>query len=201
MKSSPRREKADDVINVQNIEGEARKALVRGDRTAVVKILMDGYGDRIYRYCRNLLADANDAGEASQQVFLLAFEYMDTFEGMKHFLPWLRGIATRHCADVLKNNVDRNGLFVVGNHLPDDADLRPSGEELLTHQWLISEVELCLDELPSQDRLMLTLRFIEELTYVEMGELVGMPVSTVKLRVSSAMAALRRSLAVKEIRP
>jgi RNA polymerase sigma-70 factor (ECF subfamily) len=201
MNSSPRREKADDVLNVQNIEREAREALVRGDRRAVVKILMRGYGDRIHRYCRNLLADANDAGEASQQVFMLAFEYMYTFEGMKHFLPWLRGIATRHCAAVLRSNDDRNGLFVVGNHLPEDADPRPSGEEVLTSQWLISEVELCLDELPSQDRLMLTLRFIEELTYVDMAELVEMPVSTVKLRMRSAMRALKRSLSAKGICP
>jgi RNA polymerase sigma-70 factor (ECF subfamily) len=199
--NSPRKEKADDVLNVQNIEREAHKALVRGDHTAVVKILMHGYGDRIYRYCRSLLADANDAGDASQQVFMLAFEYMNTFEGMKPFLPWLRTLATRHCADVLKNNDDRNHLFVVGNHLVDDIDTRPSNEEILTYKWLISEVELCLDEIPSQERLMLTLRFIEGLTYSDMAELVGMPVSTVKLRVSSAMATLRRSLVVKGICP
>ncbi len=199
--NSPRKEKADDVLNVQNIEREACEAFLRGDRKAVIEILMLGYGDRIYRYCRALLADANDAGDATQQVFMLAFEYMYTFEGTKHFLPWLRQIATRHCADVLKKTNDGNPLFVVGNHLAEDVDPRPSSEEVLTYQWLISEVELCLDELSSQERLMLTLRFIEGLTYVDMAKLVGMPLSTVKLRVSSAMAALRRSLVVKEIRP
>lgn len=200
--NSPRREKADDVLNVQNIEREAREALVRGDRRAVVNILMRGYGERTYRLCRNLLADVNDAVDASQQVFLLAFEYMDAVESLKYFLPWLRKITTECCADVLKTNGDRSRLlFVVGNQPPDDADLRPSGEEVLTSQWLISEVEVCMDELPAHHRLMLTLRFVEELTCVEMAELLEMSVSIVKSRVKVAMVAMRRSLLARGIRP
>ena len=199
--NSPRREKADDPLNVQNIEREAREALVRGDRASVVKTLMRGYGDRIYRYCRNLLAHADDAADANQQVFLLAFEYMDTFEGMKHFLPWLRGIATRHCADVLASNGDRNHLFIVGEHLPDETDPRPSGDEVLTYKWFTSEVELCVDELPAHDRLMVTLRFFERLSFPEMEELLRVPASTLKSYVGRSRIALWKRLLARGICP
>lgn len=199
--NSPYRGKADDALNVQNIERKAREALVCGDRTAVIKVLMHGYGDRIYRLCLNTLADPSDASDALQHVFTTAFEYMDSFEGMSHFLPWLRKIATQHCINVLDRNDRANDIFVVRDRLPDDADPRPSGDEALTYQWLIGEVELCLDELPSHDRLMLTLRFLEGLTYPEMAEHLEMPVSTARLRVNRALVAIRRSLTAREICP
>lgn len=199
--NSPRREKADDAFNVLNIEREARAALVRGDCAAVVKILMLGYGERIYSLCLTVLPDRSDADDALQQVFLTAYEHMNTFEVMKYFLPWLRGIAARHCAEILESNGDRNRLFLVSNILPDDPDPRPSGDELLTRKWLVSEVDLCLDEILPQERVMLALRFHEGLSYPQMSEILGVPVSTLKLRVSRLMATMRRSLIARDFCP
>lgn len=198
---SSRKKAIDDASNVQNIERDARNALARGDRATVGTVLMRGYGDRIFRYCMTVLADRRDAEDAVQQVFLNAFEYMDTFEGNRHFLAWLLGIATHRCTDILRKNGRWHRRFAVGRPIPDDPDPRPSADELLTYKWYADEVDRCIDRAPPRYRIELALRFREGLTYAEMAEILKEPASRLQIRISRLMRTFRIRLTLRGVRP
>jgi RNA polymerase sigma factor (sigma-70 family) len=199
--SSRRKETADNASHAQNTERHAREALERGDRKMAVDILMRGYGNRIYRYCMTTLSDPIQAEDVLQEVFVSAYKGMSSFDGVRDFLPWLRRIASRRCADALRKNGRWNRLFIVEKPLLDDPDPRLSGDELLTYKWLVSELNRCIDRAPPRYRMELALRFREGLSYTEMAEILKVPAATLQIRVSRLMAMFRRRLIARGIRP
>jgi RNA polymerase sigma-70 factor, ECF subfamily len=199
--NSRRKEASDDGSHVTNTESDARQALARGDRATVLTILARGYGDRILNYCLSILRNKSEAEDVAQEVFVNAFQYMDTFEGDKQFFAWLRGIATHRCIDALRKNGRWHQRFVVGKPLPDEPDPSQPADELLTYEELKDEVDRCIDRAPPRSRIYLVLRFRQSLSYAEMADILGEPATRLQARVSRQMRLLRLCLASRGIRP
>jgi RNA polymerase sigma-70 factor (ECF subfamily) len=157
------------------------------------------YIDDVYSLARYLLGNPADAEDATQEAFLRAFRYFDTFRGTA-IKPWLFAIVRNVCRTIRKS--------AAASTVPlDDDDDRivplwsvegdTPGIELVKKRDA-ADVRQMLEELPAAFREVLVLREIDALSYREIAEIVGVPVGTIMSRLARGRAMLRAAWLAEE---
>ena len=166
----------------------------------------DSFNELILRWERPIYALAyrtigreEDARDVCQETFLRAFRALPAFRGQAKFSSWLYRIALNLCRDWMRRQ--RRTPVV---QAPEDVDLielaaaaEPSEsiEDLVARKDLILAVERAMTLLPEEQRTAIVLKEYHGLTFQEIAELVGCPLSTVKTRLYQGLVVLRRELA------
>ncbi|CAG5078135.1 RNA polymerase sigma factor; sigW [Thermobacillus xylanilyticus] len=176
----------------------ARKAL-KGDQQAFAEIV-GLYQDKLYHMAFRMLGSRQEAEDVVQEAFLRVYRNLDRYdEGMK-FSTWIYRIATNLCIDRLRKrkatysldaeSTEHEGLdgYAV---IPSD-DRTPESEMLLSETQRI--VRQAIDTLPAKYKSVMVLRYLHDLSLQEIGEVLDMPVTTVKTRVHRGREYLRKKL-------
>ena len=142
----------------------------------------------LHRLARKLVADPHLAADLAQDTCVVAMSKMDS--GVVNQRGWMARVLRNFAVQSHRNDARRRtweGLASPGAHQPATDELV---ERLSTHREVVDAV-LKLDE---PYRVVLTLRFFEDLRPKEIGKRLGVPVKTVYTRIDRALAHLRRSL-------
>src|SRR6476646_8579958 len=140
-----------------------------------------------------------DSRDVCQETFRRAFRALPGFRGQAKFSSWLYRIALNLCRDWLRR--ERRAPIV---QPPEDVDMmdlaaarEPSEsiEDLVARRDLTRSVERAMAVLPEEQRTAIILKEYHGLTFQEIADLVGCPLSTVKTRLYQGLAVLRRELA------
>jgi RNA polymerase sigma-70 factor (ECF subfamily) len=166
----------------------------------------DSFNELILRWERPIYALAyrtigreEDARDVCQETFLRAFRALPGFRGQAKFSSWLYRIALNLCRDWVRR--ERRTPIV---QPPEDGDLmemaaavEPSEsiEDLVARKDLARSVERAMALLPEEQRTAIVLKEYHGLTFQEIADLVGCPLSTVKTRLYQGLTVLRRELA------
>jgi RNA polymerase sigma-70 factor (ECF subfamily) len=166
--------------------------------------VVETYRDRVFNLTFRMLGDREEAEDVAQEVFITVFKSIDSFRGDAKFSTWLYRIAANHCKNRIKylarrHDRDRtaydDGAGVTGaaGALGGPAsvprpDVHLAGVEL---ERIVQKLIASLDE---DQRLLVVLRDVEELSYDEICAITGLPEGTVKSRLHRARMALRRKL-------
>jgi RNA polymerase sigma-70 factor (ECF subfamily) len=152
----------------------------------------------IYALAYRTIGREEDARDVCQETFLRAFRALPRFRGEAKFSSWLYRIALNLCRDWIRR--ERRTGFV---QPPEDIDLmdlaaaaEPSEsiEDLVSRHDQIRLVERAMALLPEEQRTAIVLKEYHGLTFQEIADLVGCPLSTVKTRLYQGLAVLRREL-------
>src|SRR3954469_3614355 len=153
----------------------------------------------IYALAYRTIGREEDARDVCQETFLRAFRALPGFCGQDNFSSWLYRIALNLCRDCIRR--ERRAPVV---QAPEDVDLielaaaaEPSEsiENLVARKDLTRLVERAMALLPEEQRTAIVLKEYHGLTFQEIAELVGCPLSTVKTRLYQGLIVLRRELA------
>jgi RNA polymerase sigma-70 factor (ECF subfamily) len=166
----------------------------------------DSFNELILRWERPIYALAyrtigreEDARDVCQETFLRAFRALPGFRGQAKFSSWLYRIALNLCRDWIRR--ERRAKVVQAPETLDivemAAALEPSEtvEDLVTRKDLARAVERAMASLPEEQRTAIVLKEYHGLTFQEIADLVGCPLSTVKTRLYQGLTVLRRELA------
>lgn len=165
----------------------------RGDAAAFEQ-LVTAYRDRVYRLALRLCGSEADADEAAQDAFLAAWRGLPNFRGESRFSTWLYQLATHAAIDLLRRE-KRHAAGDIGE--VDTPDSAPSPQQQAERNEQRQAVRDAVLQLPPEQRQVVVLRFMEELSYEEIGAALHLPVGTVKSRLNRAKAALREILSQK----
>ncbi|WP_067475488.1 RNA polymerase sigma factor SigE [Dietzia timorensis] len=151
------------------------------------------HGDRVYRLAFRLTGNAQDAEDLTQDAFIRVFKSLDrykpgTFEG------WMHRIVTNLFLDQV-----RRKARIRMDALPEDQERLPSGhsgpEQVVVGETFDPVLQRALDNLPPDYRAAVVLCDIEDLTYEQVGRILGIKMGTVRSRIHRGRAALRAELA------
>ncbi len=187
----------------------------RGD-AEIVKAVLDGdreaYSQLVRRYQRRILhamwratGNRDDAEELSQAVFCRAYFALASFDPQYRFSSWIFRIAHNLSINHLKRGgrevplEDLSDAARVGSRAPADPDSRP--EEHLAQREIARSVRRAIAELPEEFREVIALRHLMEMSYVEIGEALELPMGTVKSRIARGRKLLAERLAEGRARP
>jgi RNA polymerase sigma-70 factor (ECF subfamily) len=152
----------------------------------------------IYALAYRQLGREEDARDVCQETFLRAFRAIGGFRGQAKFSSWLYRIALNLCRDWVRRQ--RRTPVV---QMPEDVDAmemaaerEPSEsiEDLVARKDLTRLVEKAMAKLPEEQRTAIILKEYHGLTFQEIADTVGCPLSTVKTRLYQGLAVLRRDL-------
>lgn len=173
------------------------QALIRrirtGDRDALAA-LHHLYRPRIGRFLLRMGLPEQDHDTVVNDVLYTAWTHADRFDPVRSRLStWLFGIARNKALKTFNRN---RTPIAEPEQVEELAEWRNDIESLETRQW----IAFGLASLPSEQRMVLELTFLEGLTYAEISEVLDIPVNTVKTRVFHARRKLRNMLPTDELR-
>ena len=177
------------------------KACQRGEPGALDTLIRATYAD-VYALCRRMLADPDEAADATQEVYLRVMRSVLGFRGESAFGTWLHRVTVHVCLTALRKRSKARATGMVAGGSPfalpgDEIALESAGgapDDLAVTADLAARSEAALATLPEDARAVVVLRDIEGLSTKEVADLLGVTENVVKVRLHRAHARLRTIL-------
>lgn len=164
-------------------------AVLAGDRDAF-RVLVERYHRPARAYARNHLGDGDLADDASQEAFIEAFRSLGNLREPEKFRYWLFGILRHRClkarAAAGPPTVPYETLEEFPGDFPDPTVA--SGGSILDH----------FARLNQEDRQLLAARYVQQLSYTEIGEALRITCGAVRVRCLRARERLRRIIVMEQ---
>jgi RNA polymerase sigma-70 factor (ECF subfamily) len=162
----------------------------KGDTAAFTELVIR-YQRPIYNASFWILRKAEDANDITQIVFLKVAERLDEYDPRFKFFSWIYRIAVNESLNLLRRNGREEAL-------DDEIELpaldTASPERIVSEAQVSRRIQSALMSMPTNDRMVLTLRHFSECSYQEIGEILGLDEKTVKTRLFEARHRLRELL-------
>ncbi len=150
---------------------------------------------RVFQLCRHLLGSSEAARDAANEVFLRARHACDSYDPARPFANWLLSIASHYCLDQLRRQKLERRLFVVPQAPAAEPEARePSPLSELLAKEQKEALQAAMRELPEASRAPLVMRYEGELTYDQIGAVLGVARNEVGVLIFRAKKQLRRTL-------
>ena len=156
-----------------------------GDHDAFAEVIAE-HEAMVFSIAYHIFNDRSRAEEIAQDVFLQLYRSLSGIESHPHLVHWLRQVTTRRCIDQLR----RSKLRPVP--LDEAGELETSDKPV--DPFLHRKMRDLIAKLPDLQRIVVTLRYQEDLDPTEICRIVDMPVNTVKSHLHRALVALRKKL-------
>jgi RNA polymerase sigma-70 factor (ECF subfamily) len=138
----------------------------------------------VFSLALRFLRDRAGAEELAQDVFLQLYQRLSRIESPAHATSWLRRTICHRCIDEARKRRLRPRIAL-------EAAPEPSMESPNPDPFLNERLRRLVADLPDAARMVLLLRYQEDLDPTEIGELLNMPISTVKSHLHRSLAVLR----------
>jgi RNA polymerase sigma-70 factor (ECF subfamily) len=160
----------------------------RGDSLAFEE-LVAVRADHSFRLARAILGNESDARDATQDAFISAWRELPRLRNAEHFDAWLRRILVNACRAQIRTRGRVREIAMEG--APDRSDPSPSTSDLVGDTDMLGRA---FDRLIPDKRAILVLHYLQHESVAAIAETMGIPVGTVKWRLSEARGALERAL-------
>ena len=166
----------------------------KGDAEAFA-YLVETYETSVYRLALRMCGNAHDAEEVAQEAFVAAWKGMPGFRGESKFSSWLYQLTTNAAIDFLR----REKRHRATTPIEDEVDLAAPGtpQQSAEAAEVRQALQQALDALTPEHRQIFLLRQMRQLSYEEIGRLLGLEPGTVKSRLSRSKKQLREILTQK----
>jgi RNA polymerase sigma-70 factor (ECF subfamily) len=152
----------------------------------------------IYALAYRVIGHEEDARDVCQETFLRAFRGIAAFKGQAKFSSWLYRIALNLCRDWIRRQrrtpVVQSPEGVDLTELASERGPAESVEDLVSRQDMSRLVARAMRSLSEEQRTAVVLKEYQGLTFQEIADLLGCPLSTVKTRLYQGLTLLRRQL-------
>ena len=157
--------------------------------------LVERHGSLVYRVCRRVLRDTNDADDAFQATFMVLVRKGATLKQPGRLAAWLYGVANRTARKIKVRAAVRTRFEREGRQMPNKSDT-PSKSH--ADDLTLNEVRAIVDEeigrLPEKYALPLTLCYLEGQTNAQAAKQLGCPEGSISRRLSRARELLKSRL-------
>jgi RNA polymerase sigma-70 factor (ECF subfamily) len=175
-----------------------------GDASAFDE-MVSRYWDRIFSMVNQLLRNAQDAEEVTQDAFIRAHRGLENFRGDSAFSTWLYQIATnlarnrywywwrrkRDQSVSLDAPLGSDSTTTLAEILPAEAE---TPDDITVTREFVARIGSGMERLGTKHREILILRNVKNLSYEEIAKILGISVGTVKSRIARARESLRSKL-------
>jgi len=184
----------------EQIPSEELMARIVGGSDDAFEILVNRHQTSVLNLIYRFIGDRTQAKDLAQEVFIRVWQAAKTYKPEAKFTTWLYRITTNLCLNELKstrrkkwfsfNRSDEDGEHTFEETL---ADSGPSAEDLLLEKERSRQISDALQSLPDNQRMAMVLKRYDDLSYVEIAQIIGCSVSAVE----SLLVRAKRSLQEK----
>ena len=175
------------------VDHDRTLALARGGDSTAFAAIVRRHQSMVFSLALHVLRSRAAAEDLAQEVFLELYRNLQHIESTAHVICWLRRVTSHRCIDELRRL--RHRIELPMDAVPDHGSSPPPRE-----LFLEGRLQQLVATLPPRARIVIVLRYQEELEPSEIAEALDMPVNTVKSHLRRSLAALRAGL-LKEGQP
>jgi RNA polymerase sigma factor (sigma-70 family) len=163
------------------------KEVLSGNKQAYAHII-NKYKNPLYATILRMCKNPQDAQDLVQEAFIKVYNQLGKYEGKGSFSSWMYRVALNHCMDEFRKKrykmkqVELNQDQVVNDNHPEVIFLKKEKNR---------QLEKLINTLPDDERLILLLRYINELSYHEISEIADVPLSMVRNKIHRAKKKMR----------
>ncbi|MFT7588975.1 MAG: RNA polymerase sigma factor (sigma-70 family) [Limisphaerales bacterium] len=186
--------KAKDVTKLS--DQEIINLMMESGETDLFGKLYDRYSNKVYRKCLSIMKESNTAQDLVHDIMLKVFVSLPKFQGKSKFGSWVYAITYNKCIDHLRNKQRYKEVELEPDREPSDED----DDEHSYHDVVSIKVSRLIEllwELSEVDRVILLMKYQDELSVQEIEELLQIKSSAVKMRLKRARERLRELYASK----
>lgn len=146
-----------------------------------------------------LLCDETESYDVVQETFIRVWNHIHRFDPGRKFTTWMYTIVTNLCLDRLRTIKRNRMLFTSRDQDPQIFDIQDDLDlyEIESNEELAGMIKGLTGELPMKQRLVFTLRDLQDLSVEEVSEVAGMSVGSVKTNLHYARRRIRKLMAEK----
>jgi len=185
-------------------EKELIKKIIKGEKEYFREIV-NKYKSVVYNHSRNFLRNAQEAEDATQEIFINIFNNLKKFRGDSKLSTWIYRITVNTCKNKLKQikRLNANIADKIINEDDDESkkmieDIRENEnkdpDNIFTQENLRTVIYKKMKELTEEQRTVIILRDINGLSYEEIAKVMKISVSAVKSKLFRARENLREKL-------
>ncbi len=168
---------------------ELVQLFVSSQRNPFFEELYRRYADKVYRKCLSFVKDSAKAEDFTHDIFLKLVLKLGTFKETARFSTWLYSITYNYCMDQLRSNKKRGEVYQDEElEVPDDTDLDRVFEEDDIEARRLTQA---LDYLPTEEKSLLLMKYLDELSIREIADVFKITESAVKMRLLRTREKLR----------
>ncbi len=172
------------------------KAVLGGNNQAF-RVLAERYHGLIYSAVRGILGDHQEVDETVQNAIIKIYRGLSRFRGDAKFSSWVYRIARNESLTTLsKQRTNQVSLSCIADlgHRQDDA------EAAYWQQVTDRNLEAAMAGISEKHRMVLELRYMGEKSYLEIADILELPIGTVKTMIHRAKAELRTELERRQLK-
>lgn len=167
------------------------RQFLQGDSSAFQQ-LIQLFGKRVLRIIQKMIYSYHDAQDVNNEVWLKVAQNLHKYDHAFPFHSWLYRLVSNTCIDFLRKKREITMEDDQLHHQIDKTALTNNPEDEFIQKEFVSQLHNLLHHLDETDRLIVTLRFTDQLSYDEIGEMVGMSKNTVGTRLFRARKQLKQ---------
>ncbi|WP_150275375.1 RNA polymerase sigma factor [Paenibacillus tepidiphilus] len=176
------------MIDGWELEGLILK--VQAGETEVYARIVEVFQQPIYRYCCRLLGNRQDAEDAVQDILVKAYQSLRRYKPDVSFSAWLYRIACNHCLNLLRRRRLQGRVLRVLR--PETAAAGP--EQELEARLYSPQLAAALCRLSLEERNLLVLRVFEELTFLEISQILHVSPNALHKRMERIKGKVREAM-------
>ncbi len=164
--------------------------VLEGD-SVVFREIVERHQTRIFYLGLKFFRNSEDAEDFAQEVFLRAYQKLNTFSGKVPFYSWLYRLA--YNLAINQYHVNRKRLLEVAIVEPAPGN-NPTPETSFLEKEFIEKVRGVLRKLPQMYHIVLKMHFFEGLSYPQISKIINVPVNTIKSYIFRAKKIIKERL-------
>jgi RNA polymerase sigma-70 factor (ECF subfamily) len=168
------------------------QACQRGDIQAF-STLFERYRDLVFRLAYRFSDNIDEAQDLTQEIFMRVFERLGGFRRESMFSTWLYRVATNICLNQRRKPQATESLEALKNQIVDAAS-NPAAA--YAHRELSEQMQAAISELPESLKSVFILVGLEDLSYQQAADVLGLTVEAVRMRMSRARRELKEKLSL-----
>jgi RNA polymerase sigma-70 factor (ECF subfamily) len=165
--------------------------------------LINDHRDRVFNITYRMLGNRAEAEDVAQEVFITVFKTIETFREESKFSTWLYRVTVNHCKNRIKylarrHDRDRDELDETSQQTNGATTGLPvraaQPDKALASAQMEKLLQAAIEALDDDQRVVVILRDVEDLSIEEICEITGLPDGTVKSRLHRARLVLRKKM-------
>lgn len=164
--------------------------VLSGNKQAYAHII-NKYKNPLYATILRMTKNPQDAQDFVQEAFIKVYRQLGKYDETGKFSSWMYRVAINHCMDEFRKKrykmkqVEINEGHVLNSNHPEVIFLKKEKSR---------QLERLIASLPQDERMIILLRYVNELSYSEISELVDIPLSTVRNKLHRAKKKMRDTI-------
>ena len=169
---------------------------IEGDPEAFNELVQRHHA-RIYGLAYRMLGNPDDASDATQEAFLEAYKSIQSFQFQSKFLTWMYRVGINVCQQYKRRSESRQRALTSYTKDIQERDAQYTSEypdRVLLKTERDQLIQQAIDQLPSKQRMVITLFYMQQMKYREIAELLDCSEGTVASRLNTAVRNLKSKL-------